>query len=241
MPIANIALVGSTKFFKTTLFDILKESDFEVDRYDVDSINLKDKPLQGYDVVIISANLSKNVEEEELFSFLLSSKGFLLADANINKLGSFTDSTSYIDDCMSPEEILSRINTIIYKRTSARPARNTPRMTTNVDVEYEFEGQYYKSKILSISKNGAFIRSLNPLPEGSLIKLQISLPLRDKKIGAVGRVLYSIVCDLANGIITQKDSCEKKIIALPGMGISFEEISEVEIEAIMSYIDLNLF
>lgn len=241
MNITNIALVGSTEFFKTTLLDILKESNFEVDQYDVDSINLKDKPLQGYDVVIISANLFKDVREDELFSFLLSSKGFLLADDNISNLESFTDSISYIDGNMSPEEILSRVNTVIYKGAGIRPARNNPRITMNIDVEYEFEGKHHKSKILSLSKNGAFISSLNPLPEGSKIKVQISIPMRDKKIKAVGRVLYSVVCNLANGIITQNGSCEKKVIALPGMGISFEKISNVDMEAIMFHIGLNLF
>ncbi len=239
----KIALIGSSDFLNTTLFDILKDSEFKVDRYDPDSPILADPSvLKAYDIIVVDTNLYKEADEG-FFTFLLSIKDFLLAGAENSIHRIFPESSSHIGDNMSPEDIIARINSIIYKNSDIkdRPVRKTPRIVTNIDVEYESHGMYHKSKLINLSANGAFISSLNPLPYGSLLKLTFHLNGKETRIEAVGRVIYNIGYNLDNGLITQPGSTDKRIIAMPGMGVFFEEISEAHRQAIKSFIESNLY
>jgi|Deesub1362A_J573_1020465.scaffolds.fasta_scaffold00077_56 hypothetical protein len=222
MSIAKIVLIGSTKFLKTTLFELLKESDFDVTLFEGDLTDAK--KLSDYDVIIVDDAFTSGKDEESFFKLLLSTTGFLIVDSK-----------------MSPEEILSRVNNIVYRKagTKGLPIRSSPRITVNIDVEYVFQEKHYKSIIQTLSAKGAFITTLNPPPKGSRLKLSFSLPQGKNKIEAVGKVLYSIGYDLNRGIISHPASQDKKIIALPGMAVFFEEISEPDARSIMEFIEQN--
>ncbi len=238
MTIANVGLVGSTRFFQTTLVDILKESDFDVDLHETDSINIKDTSIRKkYDLVIISKDLAIGVEEE-LFDFLLSTKGFLLVDETDELIKPSVEPPFYINNLMGPEEIISRVNNVIYGKAGkgGRSTRRSPRVKVNILVEYRFEGKRYTSKIKNLSVYGAFISSLNPPPKDSLIEMSFKIPNTEERIETTGRILYRIGFNLNRGIISHPISTDKKIIALPGIGISFEKISKKDRETLKSFI-----
>jgi hypothetical protein len=74
-----------------------------------------------------------------------------------------------------------------------------------------------------------------------VIDASFSLQEGGRTIRTVCRVLYSIGYDLDRGIIKHPSSSGKKIIAMPGMGVVFETISEEDRESIRRFVDENLF
>lgn len=221
MPKTKLALIGRNNFTRTALFGILSESDFEVDVLDTDAVEFSHPDrFADYAVVIVEMELGKG-KEEEFFAFLLSLKGFLLVNPECSIADISIGTPRYIDRFTTPEEIITKINDIIFSKSNQRHA---PRVGVNIDVEYEFQGNRYKSRIQNLSRNGAFIGTLNPPDKNSLIKISFALP--ECKIETEGRVVYRIGYNLEKGIISHPGSTDKKITAMPGMGIVFETMPE---------------
>lgn len=235
MTMAKIALLGSTPFFEGMLPDILRNSGYEVDLFEATTIDEKEiSRFDNYNLLILCADLAANLAEKEYFSGILSMTGFLIAESGDHVSGSFLTGSERIDQTMSPEEIIFKVNNIVYR---SHGVRKSPRVKVNIDVEYECQGAFYKSNITTISLFGVFINTLNPLQNNSRLGLAFSPKNEGEKIEASGRVLYSIGYNLVKGIISHPGKKGKKIIAHPGMGVFFEEIAEADRETIRLFIE----
>ncbi len=233
-----MGLMIADDYCAKTLAQILAEADFEVDFPKIDVSTVQDASvLDPYDLVILNNDVAQSMEEG-VFSLILSARGFLLIDSARNIVDFSTSSSRYINLYMSPEEIVSRVNSVLFQYKNIR---KSPRISVNFDVEYYCGGSCFQSNVQNLSQNGAFIASLNPPSKSALITAYFSLPGREKTIKAVGRVLYSIGYDLERGIISHPSSVERKIIAMPGMGIFFETISDEDREAIRIFVEEKVF
>jgi hypothetical protein len=230
----RIALLGTSAYLKTRLADILRNGEFVVDLYDSDTIpSIFDSRLHTYAVVIASADLAAGIDEDFLFNSSLVAQGFLVFDDR--ELEWDKEPPFLVHPGMSPEQIIAKINNIIFLNSTVR---KSSRIRLNQPVEYEHEGNHCQSTVQDISENGVFIITLVPPPVGIKITMRFSLP-GTREITASGRSVYTIGCNLSQSIISHPSSCDKKIVALPGVGVMFERISDADRAAIRDFIKNN--
>jgi uncharacterized protein (TIGR02266 family) len=100
------------------------------------------------------------------------------------------------------------------KPQASRETRNDPRVTITFGVKYIApEGQEFESRASGIGGGGLFIESLRPLPVGTKLALEFSLPEHPSEwLPAKGLVAW--VCPKAD-----------QYTFSPGMGVRFTEIN----------------
>lgn len=89
------------------------------------------------------------------------------------------------------------------------------------EVSYEHRGLQFQGRISDLSQGGFFIDSINPLPEGSLISFQFSLPGDESEIPITGE-----------GRVAWKRPMQ-------GMGISFTQLSDMDRERLKNFLFLK--
>jgi hypothetical protein len=231
----RIGLLGKTDFFRSTLFTLLRENGFLIEVIELP--DLDNAIASEYDLLVMSADVAAEGGEEAFFRLLFSAKDFLLVG------GEKEPPPSFISYLMSPEEVIARINGIIYSRKAGiegLPVRSSPRVSVNVEVHYEFGGLLHRSTIQTLSARGAFIATLKPPARDCRLALSFELPGAGM-IEAGARVLYRIEYDLQKGIIAHPSSQGKKIAAIPGMAVFFEEISEKDLASIRDFVERKTF
>lgn len=227
----RIALFGTSESLKVWLADLLRKSGFEVDHYAPDAVpSLFDACLDAYKLVIASTDVAARLEEETAITASLVAQGFLVFDDQVKQWD--REPAFLLHAGMGPEEIIAKINTVLYLNSQLRKSR---RFRLNQPVEYEHNGHHYHSTLQDISENGAFIITLLPPPAHETIIIRFCLP-GGNEIIATCRVLYSINCDFEHSIITHPASRKKKIVALPGIGVQFEQMPEADRKAIREFI-----
>jgi hypothetical protein len=185
-------------------------------------------------VVIVSADLTAGGEEDTVFNSLLAVRGFLIFD---EKAKSCDVAPSFLIHAgMSPEDIIAKINSTIYLNSNVR---KSPRIRIAHPVEYEYEGRQYHSTIQDLGENGMFISTLTPPGNGTVVTMRLSLPGGKRMIVARGHVVYGIGCDLDQSIISHPSTRGKKIIALPGFGVTFDQIADEDRETIKAFMKIN--
>ena len=100
------------------------------------------------------------------------------------------------------------------KPPAGRETRNEPRVTLTFRVKYKTpEGQQFESRAGGIGGGGLFIESHSPLPVGTKLALEFSLPEQPSEwLPAKGLVAW--VCPKAD-----------QYTFSPGMGVRFTEIN----------------
>lgn len=73
-------------------------------------------PFKNHDILILCCELAAGVKKKELFSCLLSTRGFLLADSEDDISESFPDGTCYFNHRMSSEEIIFKVNSVVFEK-----------------------------------------------------------------------------------------------------------------------------
>ena len=228
----RIALVGESEYMRTRLADILRSSGFDVDlRVPADAASVFDRRLHAYDLIIVSTDMTIKLEENKLFESMMDTRAFLILDENSVIQG--REQSFLIHPEMSPEDIMATVNNLIFLSSNQR---KSPRIKVSLPVEYECEGRLSRSTILDIGENGLFISTLAPPLAGALISIRFALPGRKEDIMARGHVAYSIGYDLDRSIIPHPSSPDRKIIAMPGMGIVIDEMSEEHRTAVRTFI-----
>ena len=222
----RVALIGYSDFFYKILRPLLRDSNMEVDIIEKDSLNCDTEVLDCYDLVMISTSIIE-LQDSNFFNLLFSAPGLILVDESPAQQDQQVTPTSVINISMSAEEIIARINDIIYSapHTGKKPQRHSPRVKADIIVTYSYNNRHYLSKILNISVNGVYILALKPPPIGCRININFSLPDNGEAITATGRIVYSIGYNLEESIISHPHSEGRRIIAFPGMGVFFEKIS----------------
>lgn len=89
------------------------------------------------------------------------------------------------------------------------------------------EGELYSGRIENISGAGVFVRTINILPPGSEVVLEIALDRLRKLRSLKGRVLWLADEDLQPDLY-------------PGMGVEFTELSAQAQEEIIEFIEKNM-
>ncbi len=234
--IFRIALIGASELMRTRLAEILRCDEFVIDIYDPNIVaSLFDYRLHSYDLIIASSDLVAGLKEDTVFTSLLAARGFLLYEEKPKQWD--IEPSFLIHSGMSPEDIIAKINNILYLNAHVR---KSPRIKVNQPVEYDSEGKHYQSTTQYLGENGVFISTLAPPKNGTDITVRFSLPGGGREIVATGRIVYSVGANLDQSIITHPSSHDRKIVSLPGVGVVFEQVSDADREAIRDFVAKHL-
>jgi len=102
------------------------------------------------------------------------------------------------------------------------------RLETQIQVDYTLDDDVELLFSTNISEGGLYLETLNPFPAGVKLLLRFNLPESEKIIEIVGEVVYSVeeIFDVDNW-------------DLPGMGIKFLSVDDVDKELIKKFIEEN--
>lgn len=228
----RVALAGSSPRLREHLAALLRSGGFEVDLVPVDTLRkVPGQDAPAYDVMIAGTDAAADIGEAKLLESSLAGAGCFIFEENDDCSG---DMPSFLlRTCMSQEDIIARLNGVIYRTLNKR---RSARFKVGMPVEYSCLGTAYQSTIQDISENGVFIMTLSPLPDGTPVSLSFMLPGSGRMITARGHTVYSIQCDLDRNIITHPASHDTCIIAVPGIGVTFDALLPADRDAIRDYL-----
>lgn len=103
--------------------------------------------------------------------------------------------------------------------------RITKRVTVNLKVDCEYQGNFLFENATNISEHGIFIETREPKEPGTMIKLQFNIPESSKKIEVLGEVIWVNPYRAGSGVDYN-----------PGMGIKFVNMNEIDKEKILSLV-----
>lgn len=133
----------------------------------------------------------------------------------------------------SPEEISLMVNSAFFY---TRMIKRNPRAQVSMPVEIRAESRSIKTTASSLSRDGIFAVTLNPLPENTVCELFFEDPLSGKRLSTSARVLYNISINKDLSIISSPGDPFKRIVTHPGMALLFLDLPEKEREHLESYI-----
>jgi len=116
----------------------------------------------------------------------------------------------------SPEEILFKINEMIYSQAGSYTRKNL-RVPISIPISYQVRGKSFEGDTYTLSQDGVFIKTLEPLEENTLVSLRLNLPGEGREIEAEGRVINSTAL---------KDALSSGGVS--GMAVVFCKIKEVD-------------
>lgn len=101
--------------------------------------------------------------------------------------------------------------------------RQTPRVPTHIEVDYSTEGTYLFASITDISTMGIFVRTDDPLPQGTRLELRFTAPelpgvAAGPPLSLSGEVVW----------VTFDEQC--------GMGVRFLEVSRDDQERLLELV-----
>jgi len=73
----------------------------------------------------------------------------------------------------------------------ATDRRRAPRVPTFLEVDYATEGTFLFAKIGDISASGIFVRTLEPLPQGTRLQLHFAAPGLTEAFQLLGEVVWT--------------------------------------------------
>jgi len=91
----------------------------------------------------------------------------------------------------SQEEFLYVVQSFIMQ-PSVSLLRKNPRALVTLPAIYRFEGREVSSNTFTISREGVFIRELNPPPPGSAVDIELFIPKQTSSIKCKAEVIYSV-------------------------------------------------
>lgn len=130
----------------------------------------------------------------------------------------------YLTSSSSPEEMLFKINEMIYSQAASSSRKNL-RVPVSIPVDYRIEDNDFKADTYTLSQDGLFIKTPEPLEKDSSISLKLNLPGDSKEIKAEGKVIGSMSLDDAVGGG-----------ALSGMAVVFRKIKQEDRKRIRRYV-----
>ncbi len=183
------------------------------------------KTLPEVHVIIVNEDLPRMKGTEflrflkEMFKSSESIIKILLTESTVN--GSLIDLASYgrIDCCLAkpsdPAVLLRKVNFLLAQKS--REKRTSMRISINGSQEVRIEaGTLGEARVVNLSENGMFLKTLSFFPEGSSLPLTIALP--DGRQYAV------------NGRIVRQD------VAEGGVGVEFQALDEKSRHSILQFL-----
>jgi uncharacterized protein (TIGR02266 family) len=136
--------------------------------------------------------------------------------AEIPLLASMT--TGYVNEFAATPQILPAISPHLFPDRFRR--RAVTRLALGVPVTYRSGETVAGAVTLDVGKGGLAIRTVNPLPKGTTVRVRFRLPGTSGEIDAAGRVAWS------DGRM--------------GMGVQFERLSSTHQRTINGFVDTHL-
>lgn len=133
----------------------------------------------------------------------------------------------------APEEIAFMVNSAFFY---TKMLKRNPRAPVSIPVEIRAGSRSIKTTASSLSRDGIFAVTLNPLPENTVCEIFFEDPLSGKRISTSARVLYNISINKDLSIISSPADPFKRIVTHPGMALLFLDLPEKEREDLENYI-----
>ncbi len=95
----------------------------------------------------------------------------------------------FINEYSTPQHILPAIAPHLFPDSFNR--RSSPRVALSVTVSYRFENTIASATCANVSKGGMGLRTMNPLPSGTRMRIRFRLPGSKKEIEADATVAWS--------------------------------------------------
>ncbi len=133
----------------------------------------------------------------------------------------------------SPEEIAFLVNSAFFY---TRMLKRNQRAPVSIPVEIRAGSRSIKTTASSLSRDGIFAVTLNPLPENTVCEIFFEDPLSGKRLSTGARVLYSISINKDLSIISSPGDPFKRIVTHPGMALLFLDLPEKERQHLENYI-----
>ena len=206
--VGPILVMGSDSFVTNRIIPILKDAGMDVVRELDTSVH--------YHVAITQLPSSSKI-------ISLATKGTALIAVDLAGCAS-PEAPFEAELCpeLSTEEILRRANELIYRRLNAK---RPPRIAAQLLVMVKGPGRAMQSSTVDISEGGLFVRSLNPFPPDTQVRIRL---LEDGEAAELtGKVVYTIGPD--GDILVQHGMDDRPVSAHPGMAISFDADQEKQI------------
>jgi uncharacterized protein (TIGR02266 family) len=98
------------------------------------------------------------------------------------------------------------------------------RVPIRVKVEYERLDDFLDDYTANVSLGGMFVRTAEPLPEGTRFRLRFRVPGRDRPVETFGTVRWTVAPGAPHGLEA-------------GMGIRFDELAPSDKRAVERWLD----
>jgi uncharacterized protein (TIGR02266 family) len=125
----------------------------------------------------------------------------------------------YVNEYSSTEHIMPSLAPHLFPDNFNR--RASPRVPASVPVAYRFGDTIATAISLNIGKGGVGVRTMNPKPAGSKLRIRFSLPGSKREVEADARVAWS----------------DRRV----GMGLQFERIESEDQAALDDFVDTQFF
>jgi uncharacterized protein (TIGR02266 family) len=127
--------------------------------------------------------------------------------------------TAFVNEHAAAGQILPALAPHLFPDNFNR--RATIRVPVAVPVSFQSDGVIAGARTQDVSRGGVAIRTLDPLPLGTVLELTFRLPGSTRDITAAGRVAWS----------------DRRV----GMGLQFERVEPADQQAIDAFVDGHFF
>jgi len=230
----RILVADDNEAVRVMLEDILSEAGYKVETAvdGLETFNMLRK--EEFDLVILDLLMPQKsgfeilewLSWQDSHPMVLVLTGIFKSPKEIDRLKQL-GAKGYIYKSAPVEEILFRVNRVLFPLE--KDTRKYARVAVNIPVEYRLNAYWHQAYSSTLSENGLFIRTINPMERGTSIWVKFTLPELDRVVQAAGIVVWS----------NEYDSIGRKT-SLPGMGIIFNEIEEGDRRALMEFIEDQL-
>ncbi len=229
----RILVADDSEFYQGLMREMLTEAGYEVDlasdglecirrvNSDLQDISLLilDIFMPGLDGFGVLKELKQNKATSQIPVLAVSANYRKHHVEELKRLGA----TGYLNKNLPLEEILFRVNRILYPGKDA--IRTNPRIVDNFLVKYQIEDSVFSGYSFNISTGGVYIRTIYPPPENTAIRLSFDLPRGGRSIETVGTVVW---CN--------QYRADAPFALPPGFGVKFTDIPLAQKRAITDYI-----
>ncbi len=134
-----------------------------------------------------------------------------------------------------PEDISFILNRAFFFAMASGRNRRVP---VNIPVKVVDESRAIETVASMLSREGAFINTLNPAEAGSECEVTVKLPDGAPPLVTGARVLYSAGVNRDISIISNEAEPYRRVVSHPGMAVLFTGLTPGEAARIDSYIEL---
>lgn len=232
----NILVVDDSEFFRVKLFDILTEAGHKV-RVLAGGIELTNE-LQtnpnGIDMILLDLQMPQMdgfMALEWIRDNKLQGKFHVLAITGVYETTQVIDklknlgATGLITKAFTPEEIVYRVNKILFPQNT--PVPRSPRVPISHPVDFTIDEIASTGYLLNISETGMFLHTKKTIFPGTIMQLNFTLPGSIRQINVKGIIKWCTQMSGKNNIFS-------------GAGVEFINAEQENLEIIKEFVECEL-